>query len=89
METKEYFEKVAWFFQAARITKQVFFRKFILTRLPIKSGVRSYGGLQNKDNKKVGNPSEDTDLNLCLTQKVLADTNKLISVSEGRGLNDV
>ena len=33
---------------------------------------------KNKDNKKGRNPSEDTDLNLSVGKKVLADTNIIL-----------
>jgi hypothetical protein len=35
---------------------------------------------ENKGNKKGRNPSKETDLNLCMAQKVLADTNIIINV---------
>jgi hypothetical protein len=43
---------------------------------------------ENKGNKKGRNPSKETDLNLCMAQKVLADTNSFLSISGGNLQNN-
>ena len=44
---------------------------------------------RNKGNKKGRNPSEDTDLNLCMDEKVLPDSNNYFSTFIRIIVNDI